>query len=331
MPFLLFCGAMADVRLQAHKIDTADLTTEPHLSSILDDTFYLLKLVLSRLLSCGSLSTLKNMRRKIAEVVEKDYTDVIRRKMDNVYSLAGGGDRAEREKREKDQREAFGIYLNDLDVSADYMERLIDETLQRLPQVYIEPEMASVKDELEGFKDIGNRFRSVCKTGLEQLFNQLTRPRLRPILDEAYRDVNYVLDDDAFQEAEELDLVRKRFVKSWDSLILGYRETFTEHNFQTFFSLAVEVLVRHWEKMILSMRFTELGAIRYERDIRSVANYLSAQTSFGGAREKFTRLQQIGTILNLDAEEDPQEFYSNSGVPWRISKVEYDSILEQRQ
>ncbi|KIY32884.1 hypothetical protein I305_04637 [Cryptococcus gattii E566] len=316
---------------KAHKIDTADLTTEPHLSSILDDTFYLLKLILSRLLSCGSLSTLKNMRRKIAEVVEKDYTDVIRRKMDNVYSLAGGGDRAEREKREKDQREAFGIYLNDLDVSADYMERLIDETLQRLPQVYIEPEMASVKDELEGFKDIGNRFRSVCKTGLEQLFNQLTRPRLRPILDDAYRDVNYVLDDDAFQEAEELDLVRKRFVKSWDSLILGYRETFTEHNFQTFFSLAVEVLVRHWEKMILSMRFTELGAIRYERDIRSVANYLSAQTSFGGAREKFTRLQQIGTILNLDAEEDPQEFYSNSGVPWRISKVEYDSILEQRQ
>lgn len=126
------------------------------------------------------------------------------------------------------------------------MERLIDETLQRLPQVYIEPEMASVKDELEGFKDIGNRFRSVCKvsiplifylvlvlisilkTGLEQLFNQLTRPRLRPILDDAYRDVNYVLDDDAFQEAEELDLVRKRFVKSWDSLILGYRVSFSD-------------------------------------------------------------------------------------------------------
>ncbi|OWZ50483.1 hypothetical protein J010_06383 [Cryptococcus neoformans] len=316
---------------KAHKIDTPDLTTQPHLSSILDDTFYLLKLVLSRLLSCGSLSTLKNMRRKIAEVIEKDYTDVIRRKMDNVHSLAGGGDRTERERREKDQREAFSIYLNDLDVSANYMERLIDETLQRLPQVFIEPEMIKVQDELEGFKDIGNRFRSVCKAGLEQLFNQLTRPRLRPILDDAYRDVNYLLDDDTFQEAEEMDLVRKRFVKSWDNLVLGYRESFTEHNFQTFFSLAVEVLVRHWEKMILSMRFTELGAIRYERDIRSVANYLSAQTSFGGAREKFTRLQQIGTILNLDVEEDPQEFYSNSGVPWRISKVEYDSILEQRQ
>lgn len=50
------------------------------------------------------------------------------------------------------------------------MERLIDETLQRLPQVYIEPEMASVKDELEGFKDIGNRFRSVCKVSIPLIF-----------------------------------------------------------------------------------------------------------------------------------------------------------------
>lgn len=99
---------MTDVRLQAHKIDTPDLTTQPHLSSILDDTFYLLKLVLSRLLSCGSLSTLKNMRRKVAEVLERDYTDAIRRKMDNVHSLAGG-DRTERERREKDQREAFSV------------------------------------------------------------------------------------------------------------------------------------------------------------------------------------------------------------------------------
>ena len=49
------------------------------------------------------------------------------------------------------------------------------------------------------------------------------------------------------------------------------------------------------------MLMCQLGAIRYDRDVRAVANYLSTQTSFGGAREKFTRLQQIGTVLNLDA------------------------------
>ena len=88
--------------------------------------------------------------------------------------------------------------------------------------------------------------------------------------------------------------------------------------------MTLEMFVRPWEKLVMSMRFTEvclttaqsgvdlsvnvnvadsrdqLGAIRYERDVRGVANYLSAQTSFGGAREKFTRLQQISTVLNLD-------------------------------
>lgn len=29
--------------------------------------------------------------------------------------------------------------------------------------------------------------------------------------------------------------------------------------------------------------------------------------------------------------EDPEEFYSNSGIPWRISKAEFNAVLEQRQ
>lgn len=92
--------------------------------------------------------------------------------------------------------------------------------------------------------------------------------------------------------------------------------------------MMVEVMVRPWEKMVLGMRFTEvrqkianhrrkhplslsrvfqLGAIRFDRDVRSVANYLSTQTEFGGGREKFTRLQQIATILNLDPVSQPVE------------------------
>ncbi|WVQ85236.1 hypothetical protein IAT38_007401 [Cryptococcus sp. DSM 104549] len=319
---------------KAHRLDSPDITSRPHLSSILDDTFYLLKLVITRLLSCGSIATLRSMRQKIAEVIERDYTSVIKKKMDAVYAGYAGGNQdrgAERERREKDQREAFIIHLNDLDVSADYMERLLDEISRSLPQVFLDNELKTVHEELDSLREISNRFRSACKTGLEQLFNQLTRPRLRGLLDDCYKDVSYLLDEDSFAEADELDLVRKRFIRAWEGMVDGYRESLTDHNYQSFFNMTVEVLVRPWEKMILSMRFTELGAIRYERDVRSVANYLSSQTSFGGARDKFVRLQQIGTILNLDAEEDPEEFYSNSGVPWRISKTEYNSIIDQRQ
>jgi hypothetical protein len=61
------------------------------------------------------------------------------------------------------------------------------------------------------------------QAGLEQLFNQLTRPRLRNLLDECYKDVSYTLDEDSFAEAEDMDIVRKRFVRAWETLLDGYR------------------------------------------------------------------------------------------------------------
>lgn len=80
----------------------------------------------------------------------------------------------------------------------------------------------------------------------------------------------------------------------------------------------------------------QLGAIRFDRDIRSVTIYLSSQTAFGDVREKFTRLQQMSTLLNLDnvsltllfccrllrvwrQEEDVDEFYGGSGINWVLT------------
>lgn len=48
------------------------------------------------------------------------------------------------------------------------------------------------------------------------------------------------------------------------------------------------------------MRFSELGAIRFDRDLRSVTAYLGSQAEYGDMRERFQRLQQISTLLNLD-------------------------------
>jgi conserved oligomeric Golgi complex subunit 4 len=63
----------------------------------------------------------------------------------------------------------------------------------------------------------------MMKAGLEQFFGQLIRPRLRALLDDCYRDVTYVLNESTFTEAEEGDLIRKRFIRQWQALFEGYR------------------------------------------------------------------------------------------------------------
>lgn len=61
------------------------------------------------------------------------------------------------------------------------------------------------------------------QAGVEQLFNQLLRPKLRTFIPDIYKDVSYVLDDDGYAAAELQDTVRKRFVKAWEALIDGYK------------------------------------------------------------------------------------------------------------
>ena len=96
-----------------------------------------------------------------------------------------------------------------------------------------------------------------------------------------------------------------------------------ENNYRLFFGFALDVLIRPWEKLVLGQKynevlptfplhlrtkffkhtlflFSQLGAVRFDRDLRAITTYLSSQTAFGDVREKFVRLQQIATLLNLD-------------------------------
>lgn len=176
------------------------------------------------------------------------------------------------------------IYLNNLDTAASYTSRLLSDTLTTslLPSTFfLSSELRLARTSLSTLRTSEDKFRSVLKTGLDHLFNQLVRPRLRPLLSEVYRDVGYRLDEDGYADAEYRDEVRKRFVRCWEGLVSGYRvrpffpcfltfvlrgkanrlnlqDALTETNFNLFFATVVNVLVRPWESMIRGMKFTEV-------------------------------------------------------------------------
>ncbi|KAI0713376.1 COG4-domain-containing protein [Earliella scabrosa] len=315
---------------KAHRLSTYDLSQIP-VSTTPDDAFYILKTVLSRMLSTASVRTVERTSDRLRDVMDKDYARVIKHKLDNVYRGAvGPGARAE--KVERENRQSFIILLNDLDISSSHMERLVKDLAQSnlIPQHFLESEIDPVKDSLNKLMNLVPKYRSTLRAGVEQLFNQLLRPKLRTFIPDIYKDVSYVLDDDGYAAAELQDTVRKRFVKAWEALIDGYKDTFTDSNFRLFFGLALDVLVRPWEKFVVSLKYSELGAIRFDHDLRAVMAYLSSQTVFGDIREKFIRLQQIATVLNLDSEEDVDEFYNGSGIAWQLSQQEARSVANLR-
>ncbi|KAI0317766.1 COG4-domain-containing protein [Amylostereum chailletii] len=308
---------------KAHRLSIPGALSSPATTTTPDDAFYILKVVIGRLLSTGAPQVVERTAAILRDAVERDYAGVLKRKMDDVYRTAGAG-------RERETGVAFITLLNDLDLSASHMERLIKDVLSAptISQGFLADEQASVTASVSSFTTLVPKFRSILRAaaGVEQLFNQLMRPKLRTLIVDLYKDVSYVLDEDAYSASEYQDVVRKRFVKAWEILVDGYKETFSENNFRLLFGLVLDVLIRPWEKFIFGMRYSELGAIRFDSDLRAIITYLSSQAAFGDVRDKFIRLQQIATLLNLDQEEDVDEFYNSSGISWKLNEQEARTV-----
>jgi hypothetical protein len=158
------------------------------------------------------------------------------------------------------------------------MDRLVKDLLSSpvIPQTFPAEEVEAARTGISSFSSIVPKFQSTLRVGVEQLFNQLLRPKLRTLLADVYKDVSYVLDDDAYATAEYQDVVRKRFIKAWGGLAEGYKvrrdnnnqkkgfhtndtqDTLTENNYRLFFGLALDVLIRPWEKLVLGQKYNEV-------------------------------------------------------------------------
>jgi hypothetical protein len=146
---------------------------------------------------------------------------------------------------------------------------------------------------------MSDKMKKRLNAGLEQLFLQTLKPRIRPLYQEAYRDVKYVLDEDEYNEADSNDLFVRRFTQGFSKLIDIYRRTLTETNFAHMLDLIVAAVVKQWEKIVLQTRFNQLGALRFDKDLRSLTHYLSNLTDWS-TRDKMTRLNQTATILSFE-------------------------------
>lgn len=318
---------------KAFRIDQPDTTSRPYTSSILDDAFYVIRTVLARILSTASLATLDEMTRAVRIAVEQDYIEVIVRKMETLWRSISGSmtvDGPRKDAASREMRTVFITYLNVLDVSGSYMTRVLGEVGHEpsLARLFEAAEVDSALASVSSLSQLVHRMRSSLRTEIEHLFAQLTAPRLRALLHETYRETSYVLDDDSYPLAESRDLVRRRFAHHWHLVFHHFRGAFTEANLNTYVGMALDALLKPWESLVMGMRFTELGALKFDKDLRAITAFLETQSS-SPVRDRFSRLQQISYVLNLDGDDDEGDLYQNavsSGISWRLSMAEVRSV-----
>ncbi|KAH3919922.1 hypothetical protein HBI56_032690 [Parastagonospora nodorum] len=313
----------------------------PFITSAVDDVMYIVNQVLQRTLATSQRAIIANVEPTIAHILGNDFIGMIQRKMrDECYPkpVIQGGLPPE------SKVIAFLLLTNNLDVSNDYVKRIIDQQLNKRPQSDDEDTKSPLQELypfghdavfVEGrLKALQNGFVSksseLINDGITVLFSEVLKPRIRPILAEAFRDIDYApqededdMDDD---EDDDTDLVKSRFDRGWGVVIRPIKRILTAANFDRLLTLALNYLASALEKRIRSYygRVNELGAVRLERDI---AGIIAAAVAGGkyGLRDAFTKCTQMTLIMNMEDDEwqeVAEKTTDDSGMSWVLDAEE---------
>lgn len=350
---------------KAHRIDTPDLTARPLTTPLLDDVFYLVRLVLARAVSTSNLDILSTMTRNVRYIIDEDFIQAIVRSLDLVSRTNSGSMVVEGPRKDAASREirsTFGVYLNVLSTSGDYLTRILNELSQEhnLQRQYAEKDVAIASSTIQALSVLVPRIRNIVRTHMDLFFSTLLRARIRQLLSESLRDVSYVLNEDDYAIAEEeasshggSSLFVRKLTRGWDQVIhaVGYKDLFTSDNWEVLLRLSIDALVQAWETWSFNVQYSELGALRFDKDVRTVSTFLSSQSATGGLRERFGRLTHISYLVNLDEEVSTNDIdtsiasadQSNVGIgggnntrndddniAWRLSAEEVQQIRKRR-
>ena len=301
----------------------------PHISSAVDDVMYIVNQVVDRSLSTSQRPVISSVMPTISRVLGSDFIGMIQRKMrDESYPKAAVQGALPPEQ----TTIAFLVLLNDLDISIDYVKRIVQsrvdissgtdpipDTISKSMknQFPLDHDAATVLTSLRSLYTIfEGKASELIGDGTFVVFKNIVKPRLRPLLADSFRDIDYQMTEEELEEARRIAAaetgnpssgdtsVQDRFQDGWAALTKPVSRILTERNFGKLLALMISYLGEVLEKRVWSYfgRLDELGAARLERDIGSIVNIVVRGQKYS-LRDSFARCMQICLVMNMEDEE----------------------------
>lgn len=331
-------------------------SSSEHITSAVDDVMYIVNQVFERSLPTSQREVIAGVVPSVARVLSSDFVGMIQRKMrDESYPKASVQGALPPEQ----ITISFILLINNLDVATDYLKRIVQRHLGQSPDVRSKDEDKNVllkhltvfypfnddalyvSNALHSLQQsFGQKTAELIGDGIFVFFKNVIKPRLRPILAEAFREVDYQSTvDNARKVAGEIETeiddesaaevsVQRRFQQGWDVLTQPIKRLFTSRNYEKLLTVIISYLSEILEKRIWSFngRLNDLGAVRLERDITSVIG-VAVRGGRYGLRDAFLRCTQICMVMNMEEDEWDELQTAPSGtphhaIPWKIQADE---------
>ncbi|ORX51471.1 COG4-domain-containing protein [Piromyces finnis] len=287
---------------KALKIDEYD--THRETSCSVEDVFYIVQKSADRIISISNTEVISILLRIIGRILNKEFIQYFLKNIQGIFNTS-------------DHKDLNVILLNNIDVSCTYINKLADELNLKIKKIFSITNEESEENKtllisINSLKDNSNAFRQVLNKWILNCFNEKIKGKIKPLLNESYKDIKYILNDDEYAEQDSNNLFIKRLINGINGLIIPFKNTFTETNYNYILLLLIDYLNKEIERYIINnYKFNQLGALKLDQDIRSIISYFSSISNMS-IRDKFSNLSQISNLLNLEKLSDIYDIWNSN-------------------
>ncbi|XP_068848859.1 conserved oligomeric Golgi complex subunit 4 isoform X2 [Capricornis sumatraensis] len=304
-------------------------------SSMVDDVFYIVKKCIGRALSSSSIDCLCAMINLATTELESDFRDVLCHKLrmgfpaTTLQDIQRGVTSAVSIVHSSLQQGKFGTKGIE---STDEAKLSFLSDCTKLFSQGIGGEQAQAKFDscLSDLAAVSGKFRDLLQEGLTELNSTAIKPQVQPWIN-TFLSVSHNIEEEEFSDYEANDPWVQQFILNLEQLMAEFKAGLSPVIYDSLTSLVTSLITVELERVVLKSTFNRLGGLQFDKELRSLIAYLTTVTTWT-IRDKFARLSQMATILNLERVTEILDYWgANSGpLTWRLTPAEVRQVLALR-
>uniref|UniRef100_A0A3P8NQ56 Conserved oligomeric Golgi complex subunit 4 n=1 Tax=Astatotilapia calliptera TaxID=8154 RepID=A0A3P8NQ56_ASTCA len=303
-------------------------------SSMVDDCFYIVKKCISRALSSSSIDCLCAMINHANSVLESDFREVLYNKLrqgfpaTTLQDIQRGVSSAVSLMQSSLQQGKFNTL--GIESTEDAKAAFLNDCSKLFSQGVGSGEQAKIESCLSDLVSTSTKFKDLLQEGLTELNTTAIKPQVKPWIS-SFLSISHNIEEEEFNDYEANDPWVQQLIVNLEQLMTEFKMALSPVIYDTLTSLMTSLIAIEMEKTVLKCSFSRLGGLQFDKELRSLVAYLTTVTTWT-IRDKFARLTQMATILNLERVTEILDYWgTNSGpLTWRLTPAEVRQVLALR-
>nr|XP_039263013.1 conserved oligomeric Golgi complex subunit 4-like [Styela clava] len=335
----------ASKAIQLDTIEEGSLT-----SSMVDDTFFILKQCIKRAMTSSSIDCVCAMLNHAASVLDSDFRSVLTTRIKAGFSSGGmldnissaynvmqtslqQGKLGSVDEQNAMARQMFITTLNNCDVASQHVQTLKRSLEAEVFKVFVKlpkQDLAKLESCFSDLVALSSNFKDLLEAGVTELSSSCIKPEIRPLITN-FLSVSHILSESDFATYEANDPWAEQLIYALQQLTDKFHEALSSMIYDQLISHLTNEIAIQLEKVVFKSTFNRLGGMQFDKELRSLVSFLTTTTTWT-VRDRFARLTQTATILNLDRVDEILDYWGHNSGPltWRLTPAEVRRVLALR-